>query len=265
VSKRRGGQRRHADAQRIAEAVSFPDGHRWEPEYGWVLEVQFYGGDLDQVGDVPCRVLSSGPPGDGFGEYLPPVISAEVLVGITGGDPETDPVVLGFLSNAADGKPPTEINGRPIVADLEFSGGVDGDVSPFDTEIKRSPFNRREQYDGDTVHQARQVIIRGDERVQLLAEQGAKIELVARGSSSIEVRHEGSGAIRIDGPDIRIADGAAPIARVGDLIQGSINALVVSGTPGTPVPLLPVPPALPTTSGGVSFVAKIVTGGRAKG
>lgn len=167
-------RRRPVDIQRISAAVQRPgidprtwvsgarvdtqaESVRWMGAYGWVVEVTFYGGGLDGEPENPCRVLGTGPTGDGFGEYIPPTLGAEVLVGIPDGAAESG-VVLGTVRNAADCRPPTAIHGVPI--DGERLASLRGAwVSPWDTEIKRSPHSRREHYDGDLVAQAQAVTV----------------------------------------------------------------------------------------------------------
>ncbi len=71
------------------------------------------------------------------------------------------------------------------------------------------------------------------------------------------------GPVIVDSPDIRVGDETAsqPLARVGDLVAGSVNAL--SGAPGSPI--LPLGGA-PTATGGVPFVGQIISGStRGKG
>lgn len=66
------------------------------------------------------------------------------------------------------------------------------------------------------------------------------------------------GRVVIDSPDIRVGseEASRPIACVGDMVSGSVAAL--SAAAGFPI--VPPPPALPTPSGGVPFVGKIISG-----
>lgn len=172
--------RRPADAQRLSELVARPgidprtwvsaarvDAHsrRWESAYGWVVDVTFYGGGLDEP-EVTARVLGTGPTGDGCGEYLPPSDGVEVLVGLPDGDPDGGPVVLGVLRNQSE-QPPAEIHGRPIDGAAEASTELK--VSPFDTELKVSPHSRREQYAGALAVAAEAISLIG--RVNLASEE----------------------------------------------------------------------------------------------
>lgn len=169
-------RRKPVDVQRLAAAVSHPGidprtwlsagrveqvagSSRWEGPYGWVVDVTYYGTGLDQESDNPSRVLGSGPTGDGYGEFFPPASGSDVLVGVPDGAPENS-VVLGALRNSTDHRAPERINGKPINGDLIASTLLE--VSPYDTEIKRSPHNRREEYDGDLVIEADSISLVSD-------------------------------------------------------------------------------------------------------
>lgn len=175
-------RRRSWDVERIAEAVSRPgiDPRTWGsssridddpealnylPSSGWVVDVTFHGSDLDGQNQVPARVINLGPPGDGYGEYIPPDPDCEAAVLVPGGDPENGPIVLGYLTNEDGCAPPAEINQIPIDAEAESSSG--SAVSPYDTEFKRSPHHRREEYALDRYVQARNHVIEAAEQVKL--------------------------------------------------------------------------------------------------
>lgn len=152
------------DVRRLGAAIAYPgidsrtwvtagrvdqEGIHWDAGVGWIIDVKPYGGALEDSEGMPVRVLSTGPGGSGFGEYIPPSLEAEVLLALPEGDPESNPVLVGYLTNEDDSHPPSEVTGLPIVADLTTSS--DAAVSPFDTEIKRSPFNRRQEWAGKYV------------------------------------------------------------------------------------------------------------------
>lgn len=92
----------------------------------------------------------------------------------------------------------------------------------------------------------------------------ADIWLKGDGSVHIEIHDleakvfvKTAGPVIIDSPDIRLGDETAsrPIACVGDMVAGSIKALCTA--PGSPI----VPAAgAPTPTGGVPFVAQIISG-----
>lgn len=162
----RARKRKRVDVRRLGEAVSYPgidprtwvgialvedeeDARTWDPELGWVVDVAMLGGDLDGETELPCRV-SEGLGGDGYGEFLPPAAGCEVVVALPSGDPEESPVIVGRSHNARTAKAPATIHGLPISGDVETSSLVA--VSPFDTEIKRSAYSRREEYEGERWH-----------------------------------------------------------------------------------------------------------------
>lgn len=129
-----------------------PDAAHWDATAGWVVDVTFYGSDLEGGDGLPCRVASQGA-GDGYGEFIPPSQDAEVVVVLPGGDPEQLPVIVGYASNeGGGGAAPTSVTGLPI--DGEAPATTAAVVSPKDAEIKVSPHGRREQYARGYVHQA---------------------------------------------------------------------------------------------------------------
>ncbi len=173
----RANKRKRWDVERVRAAIGAPDPGQtftaaariedptdaihFDPQSGWIVDVSFYGGPLDGEKEVPVRVLSKGPGGDGFGEYIPPARGAEVLIGIPEGDVEANPVMIGYLTNEDGDKPPTQINGLALATEAPASTPLA--VSPHDTEIKRSPHNRREQYDGARTVQATSHVLKADQ------------------------------------------------------------------------------------------------------
>jgi hypothetical protein len=165
------------DAKRVGKAVSFPgidprtwvatarvetdpDSLRWHPELGWVVDVAIYGGDLQGTTDVVCRVTTplGGP---GAGVFMPPQLDAEALIAFPSGDPEMNPVLVGWLNSQGENAAPTEVNGLPIDGSADSS--TPASVSPFDTEISVSPHGMRSQRDGLEHRQAAQHILAGDD------------------------------------------------------------------------------------------------------
>lgn len=81
------------------------------------------------------------------------------------------------------------------------------------------------------------------------------LEVLKSGGAPIEINT--TGTVILNSPDVRVGDSAGrPLARVGDLIVGALQAL--SSPPGQKI--APVPPATPTATGGVPFAAQIVSG-----
>lgn len=167
--------RKSFDAERLRELVTGPgtdsrfwvscgrvaeDGARWDNELGPVVDVELYGGESEGV-EVTCRVAAP-VTGDGFGEFVPIQDGEEVLVAIPDGDPEAGPVVIGYMSNA----------GSPVFGDV--AGLSPGD--PLGLELKRSPYGRAEQYDGDHTLQAANISRRADESAEIYALQEATLK-----------------------------------------------------------------------------------------
>lgn len=97
----------------MARIDNDPDAIRWETDSGWIVDVTFVGGPLDQEGPIPCRVLSSFA-GEARGRIEPVARGAEVLVAIPEGDANANPVIIGQLFNGGGSAPPTAVNNVPI-------------------------------------------------------------------------------------------------------------------------------------------------------
>lgn len=89
-----------------------PDAVVWDDQIGWLVDVTFYGGPLDQEGPVPCR-LGGAFSQEGGTKSDPPGAGCEVLVAITDGNPNSNPVIVARLHNTGCNVP-TEVNGDPI-------------------------------------------------------------------------------------------------------------------------------------------------------
>lgn len=91
-----------------------PEAIRFEPPCGWIVDITFTSGDLVEEGPVPCRVsMSMG--GEGAGVLQPPALGCEVLVLVTDGDPNANPVIVGYLDNGDGCGPPSIIGGFPVI------------------------------------------------------------------------------------------------------------------------------------------------------
>lgn len=65
------------------------------------------------------------------------------------------------------------------------------------------------------------------------------------------------GKVVVDSPDVNLGgEGGRPVATVGDYGAGAVRALC--GAPGSPI--IPVPPATPTPTGGVPVAVQIISG-----
>ena len=114
-----------------------PDAISWDTSLGWIVDVTFYGGPLDQEGPVPCRM---GMPfaQDGATKSDPPSPDCQVLVAITDGDANSGPVIVGRIHNAGDCSPPATVNTYPIDEDEALA-----------THIVVTPNGAQEQYGDD--------------------------------------------------------------------------------------------------------------------
>ena len=105
----------------------------------------------------------------------------------------------------------------------------------------------------------------GEKRIYCRDENGVEVaelwfkrtEMVIEAfAADYPIRIVTTGPVILDSPDVRVSDAAGrPIARQGDLCVGAIRAL--SAAPGSPI--VPIG-AVPTPSGGVAFVCKIISG-----
>jgi hypothetical protein len=81
------------------------------------------------------------------------------------------------------------------------------------------------------------------------------IEVLAAGGSA-PITIKSAGPVIVDSPDVTLGGtGGRKVACLGDIVAGSINALTTA--PGSPI--APVPPMTPTPTGGIPFVAKIIS------
>lgn len=167
--------RKHFDVERLREAIAGPgadprfwvssgrvisDGTRWDPEVGPIVDVSLNSGEATGV-ELTARVGTT-VSGDGYGEFTPLEEDQEVLVVLPDGDPESDPIVLAYLSN----------EGSPVFG--EVAGITPGD--PLDQELKKSPYGRAEEYDGDHTLKAANVSQIAGENAEIYAQQAATLK-----------------------------------------------------------------------------------------
>ncbi len=90
------------------------DAFTWVPGTGWLVDVTFHGGKLDQVPSVPCRV-ASGFASSNEVSSCPLNAGDEVLVAMPGlGDPNMSPVVIARLTNQGSSPVPQFIFTVPV-------------------------------------------------------------------------------------------------------------------------------------------------------
>ncbi len=140
---------------------------RWDPLQGWIVDVTPYGGNLEGDDETPCRVAAP-LAGAGSLDSVPIERACEVVVEVIDGDSESNPVIVGRVHNSEDCQVPLEITGVPITGEVPASvpnplGAWFVGLSPFDSELKKSPYNRAEQYEGQRLVQALVQIIEADQ------------------------------------------------------------------------------------------------------
>lgn len=152
--------------------------------------------------------------------------------------------------------PPGE-DSRPLPGDfgvlVETGGrGEMGSVAWHDTKTERKAG------DGEVRRYARSAT--GTASCEIWLKANGEVVLEVFTDQTLYLRNR-NGRTVIDCPDVRIGDEGASqqVACVGDLVVGAINALAPQGSPGVPLPLLPVSGS-PSPSGGIPFAAQIVSG-----
>lgn len=228
--------RRIPDVVRMGQSMSFPgidprawvctgrvdddaDAIRWVDGVGLVADVTITGGPLDGQTEVPCRVASDFSCGGG-GEFIPLARGCQVQVLVNGGSLEEGPVIIGRINDRAGNEAPMTVNGLPITGSASSSVSV----SPMDTEILVSAHNRREEYAGETVHQAAKRSIVAD-AVNLGSEAPSKSvplgedfanEVISAITEIVATYGNGSGPV---------APTPATAAKVATATQGLLGAL----------------------------------------
>lgn len=113
-----------------------PDAISWYPGWGWVVDVTITAGDSAGEGPIPCRVVSSFAASLN-GRIEPVSRGQEGLIVYPGGDPNVQPVFVGYLSNPTEGQVPTQVNGLPVDEALALAN-----------HILVSPWGKQEQLAG---------------------------------------------------------------------------------------------------------------------
>lgn len=99
----------------LARVDDADEAQRWDPEFGWLVDVTFVSGELAGEDGIPCRVARSYV-GVEEGRIDPPVPNSLVLVAVVDGDPNVEPTIVGALYSAGDFDPPATINGEDVTA-----------------------------------------------------------------------------------------------------------------------------------------------------
>jgi hypothetical protein len=118
----------------IARVDDTPDAVQFIPGYGWVADVTFVSGELGGEGPIPCRVLSFfGRPDEAT--VAPVALGAEVVVMVTDGDVNVQPVILGYLHNPTDSPIPTTVNGVDVSEGYAAANVVARSTSGLNAEL----------------------------------------------------------------------------------------------------------------------------------
>lgn len=170
----RSRKRRNVDMGRLREAIRGPgadtrvwlataridddrDAISFEVGVGWIIDVTFYGGPLDQEGPVPCKL------GEAFAQQFatksdPPDRGCEVLVAITDGDANSNPVIVARMHNEGGCEVPLLVNFTPITEGHALAN-----------HIVVTPHGADEQYGGDRRVTAPSQLLEADDVAQLAA------------------------------------------------------------------------------------------------
>jgi len=184
----------------IARVDDHDDAITWDDSLGWIVDVTFLGGPLDQDGPVPCRLGSMF-----VGRSDPPNRGCLVVVVIPGSTNE-ECVVVGVLS-AEDCPQPLEVNGETI--DEDFA--------------KRTHFlvttkNVDEQIDGEIRSKSS-----GDHRI------------LSDGQVLLATQDPSQSFVRGEDFESAINDFASSVQSFASSVSMTIAALAPPGPPGTPV------------------------------
>jgi hypothetical protein len=134
---------------------------RWDADLGWVVDIRGYGSGLEGE-EIRARVTNPSPY-----EFLPPEAGCEVTVIVPEGEVDGIPSVVGFLNNADGCEAPGSVHGLDVDGSVDETAAAfdapSGVISPYDTEFKVSPFNRREEYEGYRFIKAPGFVWEGDQ------------------------------------------------------------------------------------------------------
>lgn len=146
-----------------------PDGDsiRWDADLGWVIDVIGSGGGFEQE-VITAKVATNNPY-----EFIPQIKDCEVHVAVPEGEATGNPVILGAMNNADGCEAPGFVTGMAVDGALEVTSPLTtfdsliGVISPYDTEFKVTPHNRREEYGGNHVDVAQNQVLEAVDNVRL--------------------------------------------------------------------------------------------------
>ena len=208
-----------------------PDALTFDPEIGWIVDVTFYGGPLDQEGPVPCRM------GDVFAQQggtksNPPGPGCEVLVAITDGDANSNPVIVARMHNAGGCEVPTSVNGDDLTETKALADHIVVTTKGSD-----------EQYGGDRRITAKSLEWEAtDDSAKLKAAIDVEIEaqVNAKLSALVDLRLEGlvtatltSALTRVESAGLLVLASGGGIAMVGPAGEAG-GPIALGGTEEVP-------------------------------
>ncbi len=133
---------------------------RWDRSIGWVV-------DIDANGELFGNEIRARVGGQDRYEFRPIDDCGEWIVAIPDGDASSNPVAIARTPNSSTCTVPLTVGNLAVDGTLPLTV-VPYDIpfgafSPFDTEFKNSPHNRREEYGGDYVLTASNISLESDE------------------------------------------------------------------------------------------------------
>ena len=182
-------------------------------------------------GDTDTALVGSQYAGGGFGTLCPPKVEDVVLVAVPDGHTGLGPVIIARMWSKADPPP------------VDFAGENDEPTTDPTTRVE----------DGATFR----IVAKAGANVRIELEGAGSFTVEATGAATVNLSSETS--VTIQAPDVRIGStpGGREIACVGDLAAVYLPRMTAGG-----YPVIPVPPALPTASGGIAGTAQIISGVR---
>ena len=235
--------RRNIDVGSLSVAVSRPgiDPRIWlcyaeVTALGYDKDVGIFADIQLQDGTYETALVGAPYTADEAGLFCPLAVGDSVLVAMAMGDPNHGPVIISQVWNKQQ-KPAPE---------MSLTGDGKGD-EPTQNVVWR---------------------IRQKNKLQIFTKDGA-LELTAEGSGGVTIKSTGTAPITIEAasqvlvnaPEVLL--GPAPgtgVARIGDMVQVIVPAMVVGPGAAAGSLILPALPLTPTLTGGVPAIGQIVSG-----
>jgi hypothetical protein len=230
--------RSKADVNAMAKAVSRPgidprihialaivQEVGFDPNAGLFADIQYYTGEIDTA------LVGSPYTADSGGLFCPLEVGDTVLVAIPDGDSNNGPTIISQMWNPSQ-KPAPEMG---------TGDNASGNV------VWRVRQGRKFQ------------LFTNQGNVEITAEDTGAITIQATGSGTVTI--QAAGTVNVEAPNVLLGPSPGqPIARVGDMVQVVVPAMVAN--PGATPPFLvqPIPPVVATLTQGIPAVGQIVSG-----